>query len=235
MVSSEIAVIREQAGGVETTLTLDEIEEGIATTDRAIRKLGAVNMLAVEEYARVEERVSERREKKEILSVERSSLMERIEGFEKMKYDAFMAAYTAINENFRTIFARLTSGTGRLILDNDEDPFAGGLTFAVQPRDKVVHLLNALSGGEKSLTTLAFIFSIQQYIPAPFYALDEVDMSLDGSNVERIAAMLKEISNTSQFIIVSLRKPMIEQADRILGVTVRPDKSTLVTGVKMNV
>jgi chromosome segregation protein len=235
VVSSEIAVIREQASGVETTLTLDEIEEGIATTDRAIRKLGAVNMLAVEEYARVEERVTERREKKEILSVERSSLMERIEGFEKMKFDAFMAAYTAINENFRAIFARLTSGTGRLILDNDEDPFAGGLTFAVQPRDKVVHLLNALSGGEKSLTTLAFIFSIQQYIPAPFYALDEVDMSLDGSNVERIAAMLKEISNTSQFIIVSLRKPMIEQADRILGVTVRPDKSTLVTGVKMNV
>ena len=77
----------------------------------------------------------------------------------------------------------------------------------------------SLSGGEKSLTTLAFIFSIQQYIPAPFYALDEVDMSLDGSNVERIATMIRELATTSQFIIVSLRKPMIEGADRIMGVT----------------
>jgi chromosome segregation protein len=91
-----------------------------------------------------------------------------------------------------------------------------------------------LSGGEKSLTTLAFIFSIQHHIPAPFYAFDEVDMSLDGANVERIAAMIKELAPSSQFVIVSLRKPMIEAAQRIMGVTIRPDKSTLVTGVKVN-
>jgi chromosome segregation protein len=97
-----------------------------------------------------------------------------------------------------------------------------------------VHLLSSLSGGEKSLTTLAFIFSIQRYIPAPFYAFDEVDMSLDGANVERIASMVTELAPTSQFVIVSLRKPMIEAAERIMGVTLRPDKSTLVTGVKAN-
>jgi chromosome segregation protein len=91
-----------------------------------------------------------------------------------------------------------------------------------------------LSGGEKSLTTLAFIFSIQRYIPAPFYAFDEVDMSLDGSNLERIASMIAEISPQSQFVIVSLRKPMIEAAQRIMGVTLRQDKSTLVTGVKVH-
>ena len=93
---------------------------------------------------------------------------------------------------------------------------------------------SSLSGGEKSLTTLAFIFSIQRYIPAPFYAFDEVDMSLDGSNVERISSMITELSPNSQFVIVSLRKPMIEAAQRIMGVTLRPDKSTLVTGVKAN-
>jgi chromosome segregation protein len=149
-----------------------------------------------------------------------------------MKYEAFATALKAIDTNFREIFARLTSGSGHLVLENEEDPFAGGLTFAVQPRDKTVHLLSSLSGGEKSLTTLAFIFSIQQYIPAPFYAFDEVDMSLDGSNIERIASMIKEHAATSQFLIVSLRKPMIEGAERIMGVTLRPDKSTLVTGVK---
>jgi chromosome segregation protein len=181
-----------------------------------------------------EEQVPERTERKDVLSRERTNILERIQKFEQMKYEAFTTAFKAIDANFREIFARLTSGSGHLILENEEDPFAGGLTFAVQPRDKTVHLLSSLSGGEKSLTTLAFIFSIQQHIPAPFYAFDEVDMSLDGSNVERIATMIKQLSSTSQFVIVSLRKPMIDEAQRIMGVTLRPDKSTLVTGVKAN-
>ncbi|CVK31917.1 chromosome segregation protein SMC [Methanoculleus bourgensis] len=231
---AELAALREQAGDVETDLDLAAIDAGIAEAERALKKIGAVNMLAIEECDRVSTRVEERTAKKEVLSRERTMLLERIEKYEKMKYDAFMTAYRAIDANFQEIFARLTEGSGRLVLDNEEDPFSGGMTFAVQPRDKKVHLLSALSGGEKSLTTLAFIFSIQQYMPAPFYALDEVDMFLDGSNVGRIAAMISELSGNAQSIIVSLRKPMIERADRIVGVTIRPDKSTYVTGVQNN-
>ncbi|WP_292730058.1 chromosome segregation protein SMC [Methanoculleus sp.] len=231
---AELSALREQAGDVETDLDLAAIDAGIAEAERALKKIGAVNMLAIEECDRVAARVEERTEKKEVLSRERMMLLERIEKYEKMKYDAFMTAFSAIDTNFRDIFARLTDGSGRLILDNEEDPFAGGMTFAVQPRDKKVHLLSSLSGGEKSLTTLAFIFSIQQYMPAPFYALDEVDMFLDGNNVGRIASMMNELSGSAQSIIVSLRKPMIERADRIVGVTIRPDKSTYVTGVQNN-
>lgn len=233
--AAEIEQLRTDVGEVTTDLSLREIEDGITEASTAMREIGAVNMLAIEEYDRVEAKVTERIEKKDILSRERTTLLERIERFETMKYEAFMSAFRAIDANFRDVFARLTSGSGRLILENEEDPFSGGLSFAVQPRDKPVHLLSALSGGEKSLTTLAFIFSIQQHIPAPFYALDEVDMSLDGSNVERIGEMIRELSSTSQFIIVSLRKPMIEGADRILGVTLLPDKSSFVTGVKADV
>ena len=231
---AELAALREQAGDVETDLDLPAIDAGIAEAERALKKIGAVNMLAIEECDRVAARVEERTAKKEVLSRERMMLLERIEKYEKMKYDAFMTAFSAIDANFQEIFARLTDGSGRLVLDNEDDPFAGGMTFAVQPRDKKVHLLSALSGGEKSLTTLAFIFSIQQYMPAPFYALDEVDMFLDGSNVGRIAAMISDLSGNAQSIIVSLRKPMIERADRIVGVTIRPDKSTYVTGVQNN-
>jgi chromosome segregation protein len=231
---SEVETLRQQVGDMDTTLSLSEIEGKIAEADGALRKIGAVNMLAIEEYEKVERQVGERTERKDTLSRERATLIERIEKFEQMKYEAFTTAFRAIDANFREIFARLTSGSGHLILENEEDPFAGGMTFAVQPRDKKVHLLSSLSGGEKSLTTLAFIFSIQRYIPAPFYAFDEVDMSLDGSNVERIASMITELSPQSQFVIVSLRKPMIEAAERIMGVTLRPDKSTLVTGVKAN-
>jgi len=230
----EVDMLRHQVGDMDTNLSISEIEGKIAEADGALRKIGAVNMLAIEEYEKVQRQVGERTERKETLSRERATLIERIEKFEQMKYEAFTTAFRAIDTNFREIFARLTSGSGHLILENEEDPFAGGMTFAVQPRDKKVHLLSSLSGGEKSLTTLAFIFSIQRYIPAPFYAFDEVDMSLDGSNLERIASMITELSPHSQFVIVSLRKPMIEAAQRIMGVTLRPDKSTLVTGVKAN-
>lgn len=230
----EVDMLRQQVGDTDTNLSLSEIEGKIAEADGALRKIGAVNMLAIDEYEKVQRQVEERTERKETLSRERATLIERIEKFEQMKYEAFTTAFRSIDTNFREIFARLTSGSGHLILENEEDPFAGGMTFAVQPRDKKVHLLSSLSGGEKSLTTLAFIFSIQRYIPAPFYAFDEVDMSLDGSNLERIASMITELSPQSQFVIVSLRKPMIEAAQRIMGVTLRPDKSTLVTGVKAN-
>ncbi|KQC03781.1 MAG: chromosome segregation protein SMC [Methanoculleus sp. SDB] len=233
--SGEIEALRLETGDHETDLSLAEIEKGIAGAERSLKSIGAVNMLAIEEFERVEKRVDDRTEKKEVLSRERTLLIERIERFEKLKFDTFMESYHAIDENFRSIFARLTSGSGNLILDNEEDPFNGGMTFAVKPRDKKVHLLSSLSGGEKSLTTLAFIFSIQQFMPAPFYALDEIDMFLDASNVERIANLIKELSHNAQSIIVSLRRPTIERADRIVGVTLRPDKSTYVTGVKSNV
>jgi len=232
--ANEITSLKALVGEVTTDLTLTEIEGKIADAELALHKIGAVNMLAIEEYEKIERQVQERTERKDTLSRERETLIERIEKYEQMKFEAFMTAFKAIDANFREIFARLTSGSGNLVLENEEDPFTGGLTFAVKPRDKKVHLLTSLSGGEKSLTTLAFIFSIQHFIPAPFYAFDEVDMSLDGANVERIAAMIQELAPSSQFVIVSLRKPMIEAAQRIMGVTIRPDKSTLVTGVKVN-
>jgi len=229
-----IEELRGQAGDIETDMTLAEITAGIEKSEKEIKKIGAVNMLAIEEYEKTSERVAEKKEKKEVLSKERANILERIEHYEKMKFDTFTEAFNAIDKNFRKIFARLTEGQGSLVLENPSDPFSGGMTFAVQPRDKKVHLLSALSGGEKSLTTLAFIFSIQQYIPAPFYALDEIDMMLDGSNVERVSTMIAELSANAQTICVSLRRPTIDRSDRMIGVTIRPDKSTYVTGVKSN-
>lgn len=234
LLSQEIGVLAEQAKDCTTELGEDEINERIYKANVSIEGLGAVNMRAIEEYDQIHAVVAERMSRMEILQRELSDIKERIEFFSKKKYEAFNEAFTAIDANFRDIFSRLTMGTGELKLENPEDPFTGGLSFAVQPRDKKVHHLSALSGGEKSLTTLAFIFSIQKYIPAPFYAFDEVDMNLDGSNVLRIADMIRELSNRSQFINISLRKPMIDIADRILGVTIRADKSSLVAGVSMD-
>lgn len=231
---SEIAELVTEAGECRTDLSEEEIEDRSQKTIVAIERLGDVNMRAIEEYEQVHAVVAERMSRVETLKREMNDIQERIEFFSKKKYEAFQDAFTSIDANFRDIFSRLTMGSGELRLENPDDPFTGGLSFAVQPRDKKVHHLSALSGGEKSLTTLAFIFSIQKYIPAPFYAFDEVDMNLDGSNVVRIAEMIRELSGTSQFINISLRKPMIDSADRILGVTIRPDKTSLVTGVSMD-
>lgn len=228
---AELLMMEGEVDEIEVDLTRDEIIHGIKEADETLAKIGPVNLCAIDEYNLVQKMAGDREEKLSILSSESGSIRDRIESFTRIKYEAFMKAYHGINVNFKEVFARLTSGSGELILENQEDPFAGGLSFAVQPRDKKVHLLSALSGGEKSLTTLAFIFSIQKHLPAPFYAFDEVDMNLDGSNVERIADMIRELASSSQFINISLRKPMIDAADRIIGVTIRPDKSTLVTGI----
>ncbi|MFA5254160.1 MAG: chromosome segregation protein SMC, partial [Methanoregula sp.] len=147
--AAEIAALVAIVGEIKTDLSLTEIEGKIADAELAIHKIGAVNMLAIEEYETIEHQVQERTERKDTLSKERENLIERIQKYEQMKFEAFMTAFKAIDTNFRQIFARLTSGSGNLVLENEEDPFTGGLTFAVKPRDKKVHLLSSLSGGEK--------------------------------------------------------------------------------------
>jgi len=105
------------------------------------------------------------------------------------------------------------------------------MTIKAKPEGKPFHRLEAMSGGEKSLTALSFIFSIQMFRPAPFYAMDEIDMFLDGANVERVAKLIKKISGKAQFIVVSLRKPMIQQSKYTLGVTMQENNISSVTGI----
>jgi len=149
-----------------------------------------------------------------------------------LKKENFMEAFTAINANFQDIFHELSHGTGRLELENPESPFEGGLIIRAQPRDKKMQRIEALSGGEKSLTALSFVFAFQRFAPAPFYAFDEVDMMLDGANAERLARMVKTQSASAQFVVVSLRRPMIENADHAIGVSLRADGFSRVVGIK---
>jgi chromosome segregation protein len=206
----------------------------IQAIDEALRQLEPVNMRAIDEYNEVELRLSDLQGKRDTLFTEREQLLERIDQYEKLKRDAFMDAYTSINANFKEIFHELSDGMGELILENPDDPFAGGMTLRAQPKEKPLQRIEAMSGGEKSLTALAFIFAIQQYRPAPFYAFDEIDMFLDGWNVERVSRRVKASGSKVQFIVVSLRKPMIQAASRTIGVTMQENNLTSITGVKLN-
>ena len=228
----------EQAGIEIDNLTPPEMsEEEIASKIKRLSKrmddLGSVNMRALEEYDEVLARETELNEKIETLTKERLQLLEKMGGYEQDKKEAFMKTYNNINDNFKEIFHKLSDGEGTLILQEPEAPFSGGLTIEAQPRDKKKQRLEGMSGGEKSLTALAFVFAIQRYMPAPFYAFDEVDANLDGINVEKLAHIVQTQSKDTQFIVVSHRKPMIESANRTIGVTQKEKGISKVTGVKL--
>ncbi|MDD2936589.1 MAG: chromosome segregation protein SMC, partial [Candidatus Methanomethylophilaceae archaeon] len=145
------------------------------------------------------------------------------ESLNGQKKGLFMEAYEAIGKNFRETYAKLSGGGEAFIsLESEEDPFIGGLSINAKPKNGKLLRLESLSGGEKSLTALAFIFAIQEYQPSPFYVLDEVDMFLDAVNAEMVAGRVRESSAKAQFIQVSLRKVTLAMADHLIGVTRPP-------------
>jgi chromosome segregation protein len=212
--------------------TVEQLKHQVERLERRMRALEPVNMKALEEYNHTDERQKELNEHLDTLGMEKDVILQRIAGYDELKRKTFMEAFDAINLNFQEIFAELSHGHGRLELENPADPFAGGLIIRAQPRDKKMQRIEALSGGEKSLTALSFVFAFQRYAPAPFYAFDEVDMMLDGSNAERLARMVKRQSESAQFVVVSLRRPMIENADHAIGVSLRADGYSRVVGIR---
>ena len=212
---------------------LNNLQTEIRTGQKKLQAMEPVNMLALDEYKAASDRLQELSEKLSTLAVERTELLLRMENFTTLRFQAFKEAFDAVNENFQGIFAELSDGDGYLQLDNPEDPFTGGLNLVAHPKGKPVQRLSSMSGGEKSLTALSFIFALQRYRPSPFYAFDEVDMFLDGANVERLARMIKKQTQNAQFIVVSLRRPMIESAERTIGVTQARGAYTQVLGIKL--
>jgi chromosome segregation protein len=200
---------------------------------RRLEALEPVNMLALEEYNQTQERLEELSNKLTTLAEERTELLLRIENFTTLRQRAFKEAFDAVNENFKAIFAQLSDGDGFLQLDDPQNPFNGGLNLVAHPKGKQVRRLASMSGGEKSLTALSFIFALQRYRPSPFYAFDEVDMFLDGANVERLSKMIKHQAQQAQFIVVSLRRPMIEASQRTIGVTQARGAYTQVLGINL--
>ncbi len=210
---------------------VEVVEERLREVEAELSEFGDVNMKAIQEFEEVKARRDDLMEKKRVLEKERREIIERIRRYERMKREAFFKVFNAINENFREVVRELADGEGELYLDG-EDPFSSGLHIRFRPFGKKVQKMEAMSGGEKSLAALALIFAIQRFKPAPFYVFDEVDMFLDGVNVGRVAKMIKKLSKDAQFIVVSLRKPMLEMADAVIGVT-RGEDSSIVTAIRL--
>jgi chromosome segregation protein len=230
----EIDELESQVGDYDASEIpdLDEVESRIEELESEMEALEPVNMLAIDEYEEVQAALDELQQRRDVLVEERDAIEERIEGYEAAKKETFMETFESINDHFEDIFARLSAGTGELVLENPEDPFEEGLTMKAQPADKPVQRLDAMSGGEKSLTALSFIFAVQRHNPAPFYALDEIDAFLDAVNAERVGEMIEELAADAQFVVVGHRSALLERSDRAIGVTMQGDNLSAVTGMQ---
>ena len=210
---------------------LEYFQSEIISINAKLESLEPVNMLALDELEDLNERLNALIERLAVLANERSELLLRIETVSTMRQDAFMEAFSEVDKHFREIFAMLSDGDGYLQLENTKLPLDGGLTLVAHPKGKNVRRLASMSGGEKSLTALSFLFALQKYKPSPFYALDEVDSFLDGINVERLSKLITSQSSNAQFIVVSHRRPMINASMRTIGVAQARGAHTQVIGL----
>lgn len=220
-ISSEVEALRAAgAERIEGSITMEKLKEEISAAEKALSSIGGVNMLAIEDYDQTKGRCDNLQGEIDEFEEKKKSLIKLVEEINKKKRAGLLRVFDSINSNFKQIYMRLSRGSeGELVLENQEDPLQGGMIIRVRQKERKTLRIEALSGGEKSLAALAFIFSVQQFDPSPAYFLDEVDMFLDGINSESVARMVKGLSATAQFLQVSLRKVTLNSADRLIGVT----------------
>ncbi len=201
---------------------VESLKDSVKVVEESMRELEPVNMRALEEYEHQSERKKKLDEDVKHLKDQKKNLVKLVKSVTEKKTERFYETFDTINKNFKDIYAQLSEGgEAELQLEDPENLFESGLTIKARPRGKKVLLLSALSGGEKSIASIGFIFAIQRYDPSPFYVLDEVDMFLDGVNAETVSRMIKRSAEDSQFIMVSLRKVALKEANHVYGVTMR--------------
>ncbi|NPA86446.1 MAG: AAA family ATPase, partial [Candidatus Diapherotrites archaeon] len=193
-----------------------------------MRSLEPVNLRAIEEYEELKEKVEEVKERIRKLEEERKAILDLINEIEKKKREVFMETFRGLARKFEEVYAELTGGKARLRLTDEKNIFEAGLIIEATPKGKALTNMDALSGGEKAMVALAFIFATALFRPAPFYVLDEPDLMLDKINAEKMAKYIKKLSRTAQFIVVSHRDVVLKEADQIIGVYLGKDGSSVV-------
>jgi chromosome segregation protein len=199
-----------------------------------LARMGEVNLTAIEEFEEVQTRVDYLSSQKTDLESAISQLQEAIDKINRTTRDRFAETFRAVNELFQQIFPRLFSGgKAELKLTDPSDMLGTGVEIVASPPGKQVRSLELLSGGEKALTAVSLIFAIFLTKPSPFCLLDEVDAPLDEANVGRFGAMVQEMAERTQFIIITHNKRTMEIADRLYGVTMEVKGVSKLVSVNM--
>ena len=231
----EASALREDAeiARIEAS-ALPEEEEACRGLKQKLEAMGPVNMMALEEY-------QEAAQRHEFLETQRKDLLDSIENtqstikeIDQISRTKFDEAFGKINENFGVTFGQLFGGGQAFMkLTDEENSIDSGIDIVAQPPGKKLQNVLLLSGGEKALTALSLLIGIFRYQPSPFCVLDEVDAPLDESNVGRLAEMIKGMAATTQFVIVTHSKRMMQAADMIYGVTMQEPGVSKVVSVRL--
>ena len=200
---------------------LNELEATVAKLQSDIAALGPVNMVAIDECRELEERYAREKEQEADLIAAKAQIMELINNLNMTSGEMFRATFEQANKNFQQMFTKLFGGgEARLVLlENEEDPLECGIDIIARPPGKRPQSVTLLSGGERTMTAVALLFSIFMIKPAPFCMLDELDAALDDANIGRFVEQLKEFLAQSQFLIITHNQHTIAGSDLVYGVS----------------
>ena len=188
----------------------------------AIKKLGSINVGAIEEYKEVSERYEFLKEQTDDIEKSKSELNKIIEDLTASMSEKFMLQFNKINAEFKTCFADFFGGgKGEILLEDPNNCLESQIEIKIQPPGKSVQNINLFSGGEKSLAAMALLFSVLKVTPSPFCIYDEVEAALDDVNVERFAKYMRRMTDKTQFISITHRRGTMEEADVLYGVTMQ--------------
>ncbi len=207
----------------------------IAKIKRAISALGPINVNAIEDCSALLERYNTLSEQSNDLKKAEEDLTKIIKDLSEIMIEKFTSELEKINESFKITFRELFGGgNAKLELVDPENPLESGVEVFVQPPGKKIQNMSLYSGGEKSLTAMAIIFAILRIKPLPFCLFDEVEAALDDSNVEIVDKYLKKLSDETQFILITHKKPTMEYADSLFGVTMEEKGVSKIVSVKLS-
>lgn len=199
-----------------------------------IKKLGDVNVGAIEEYERVSERYNFLNNQKEDLIKAEDTILEIIKELDGIMKEKFMSTFDIVKDKFKEVFRKLFGGgNAELKLTNPEDVLSTGIDIKALPPGKKLQHISLLSGGEKTLTAISLLFAILETRPVPFCILDEVEAALDEVNVENFGKFLNEFKNKTQFIVITHKKKTMEYADVLYGITMQESGVSKLVSVKL--
>lgn len=213
----------------------DNLETRIAEIQAKLDAMGPVNLVAIEEHAEYEERHAFLNKQQNDLQDAKQQLLAMIKKINNTTTDLFQETFNKVNDNFQVMFKQLFGGgSAKLVLINDEDVLESGIEIIARPPGKKLQTISLLSGGERTMTAVALLFSLFIVKPSPFCVLDELDAALDDANINRFVETLKGFLTRSQFIVITHNRQTIAAASTIYGVTMETRGVSKVVSMKFS-
>ncbi|MGC9057644.1 MAG: chromosome segregation protein SMC [Candidatus Micrarchaeia archaeon] len=229
--------LKSESGNEEFELiegNINKMKNELGEKEMQLQAIGNVNLLAPQMYDEKKREVEEISKKLEMLDKERESVISMINEVDGRKLSVFMESFEKVSSHFEKLFSQtFTSGSAKLMLQKPSNPFEGGLDIKIVHENGREERLEGLSGGEKSIITMLFVFAIHMHKPSAFYILDEVESALDKVRSRLIAELLKKLSQHTQFIVVSHNDTVISLADAVIGIS-KTDNGSQAVSIALN-